>query len=805
MPTMDDLALERAAIALFEALLDQPEETRSAWIAERTAGKPELRARLESLREADRHATLRTGAAVETLEEQPPPERIGIYRIVERIGRGGMGAVYRGERDAGDFRHVTAIKIIKPGLLSESLVERFRRERQILASLRHPNIAQLYDGGETTDGSPYIVMECVDGLPLLQWAEAHNADRATRRRLFLDICGATAFAHRNLIVHRDLTPSNVLVTADGAVKLIDFGIARPPETAPAGADPGSPSVHGPSIRDLSLTPGYAAPERMVSAEVTTLADIYSLGRLLHALISPSDNDAELRAIIARACAADAQDRYPTVEALAADVEAWRDGLPVSAVNGGRRYIIEKFVRKHRVGVGAVAVVSIALVAALGTTLAANARVERAMAETETRFQQTRAIANTMLFDAYDEVSRVTGSTQARVILAQTGLDYLNALSADENAPVDVRLEAARGFIRLSKLIGGEEASELGRVADGAALIARGEAILDDLRRDHSDDPGVQAAVADLWLTRSGDALYNDNDPLRARDLAGQVLTLLEDDPQRDAETARRYAVALQAIGDSYGWEDDFETARDAHLRAEAFIAGLPEALREDAGVRNAHSANLRLLAEAHHKLEENDAARTALERAVEINRGLMRDDPDSPSVIRKLAVSLWYSAVVHRTNSRDAAARAAIDEAMTLARRLKDRDRADIGALRLYGTIGEVQAQVLGDLHRYSESFAVTEDVVGVYRRLAELADGAPGARRGLAMMLRTGGGNYYNGGAYVRACTAWREARTILETLAAEDTLSPYDRNNSLIEMRDYVARSCEGGPPRAGLGPEL
>jgi serine/threonine-protein kinase len=643
-------------------------------------------------------------------------------------------------------------------------------------------------------------MEFVDGLPLLQWADEHHADRAARRRLFLDICAATAFAHRNLIVHRDLTPSNVLVTADGTVKLIDFGIARPPEAAPQGAEPGSPSVHGPSIRDLSLTPGYAAPERMVSAEVTTLADIYSLGRLLNALIPPQEGDGELKAIIARACAETAQERYPTADALAGDVEAWRDSRPVSAVKGGRRYLLEKFVRRHRVGVGAAAAVTIALVAALGVTLAANVRVERARAETEARFQQTRAIANAMLFDAYDEVSQVTGSTEARVILAQTGLDYLNALAADENAPVDVRLEAGRGFVRLSKLIGGEQATELGRVADGAALMERGEAILNALQRAHPDHPGVQMALADLWVTRAGNALYSDNDPVRGRALATQVVDLLEDNRARDAESARIYAMALQAIGDSYGWEDDYEHGREGHLRAENFIAGLPEALREETSVRNVRSANLRLLGEAHHKMQENDAARAALERAVEINRGLVRDDPNSPTAIRKLAISLWYSAVVHRTNTRDAAARAAIEEAVALARSLRDRDPADNGAWRLYGVVGEVYAQVLGDLRRYDESFAMNEEVANVYRRLVELADGAPGARRGLAMVLRTGGGNYYNGGAYSRACASWRESKAIMETLAAEGSLSQTDHNNSLAEMRDYVARRCN--PPRAGLG---
>lgn len=801
---MDDLELERAAIALFEEVLEQPESARAALIAERAGDNAALRARVEALCEADRRANFRTGAALEALTEEEPPARIGAYRIISRIGRGGMGAVYRGERDSGDFTHVTAIKIIKPGLLSQSLIERFRRERQTLASLRHPNIAQLYDGGETEDGSPYIIMEFVDGLPLLQWASEHRANLATRRRLFLDICAATAFAHRNLIVHRDLTPSNVLVTADGAVKLIDFGIARPPEASALDREPGSPSPHAPSIRELSLTPGFAAPERMVSADVTTSADIYSLGRLLTTLIPPEAGDEELRAIAKRACAVRPQDRYPTVDALAADVEAWGQGRPVSAMEGGATYAASKFVRRHRGAVTAATAAFVALITAFGATLVANARVERARAETEARFQQTRAIAKTMLFDAYDEVSRVTGSTRARAILAETGLEYLNALAADESAPVDVRLEAARGFIRLSRVIGGGEAAELGRIADAAALVDRSEAILNDLYRRYPDNREVRTTLAELWMTRSGNALYNDNNPERGRELAQQVVELLETESQSNAENARLYALAWQATGDSYSWEDDYQNAREAHLRAESFIAGLPEEFGQSAGVRNVRSANLRLLGEAHHNLRETEPARRVLQQAVELNRELLQEDPDAPAAVRKLATSLWYSAVVHRSNNRDREARAAIEEAVALAQRLRDRDPNDVGAWRLYGVVGEVHAQILADVGDYRRSFGVTDEVISVYRRLIELAGGAPGARRGLAMVLRTGGGNFYNGGAYARACGAWREARSIMETLDAEGSLSPTDRNNSLAEMRDYVARACEGGPPRAGLGTE-
>jgi serine/threonine protein kinase len=261
-----DIDLERAAIALFEQLLELPDDQRATRLEEEATLRPELASRVIAMIDADRRARLNTGAAIEEADDEPLPERIGAYRITELIGRGGMGSVYRGEREAGDFAHVVAIKVIKPGLLSESLVDRFLRERQVLASLTHPNIAQLYDGGETGAGSPFFVMEYVDGLPLLQWAEEHEPSREDRVRLFGDICRAVAFAHGSLVVHRDLTPSNVLVTREGVAKLIDFGIAKPAEIDDAPRE-------APSIGSLSLTPGYAAPERMVSAAVTTAADI----------------------------------------------------------------------------------------------------------------------------------------------------------------------------------------------------------------------------------------------------------------------------------------------------------------------------------------------------------------------------------------------------------------------------------------------------------------------------------------------------------------------------------------------------
>ncbi len=792
---MPDDRLERETLFLFEAMLELPEADRDAFLAERTEGRPDLAARLAAMREADRRAGLQTGAAVDALEEEAPPERIGAYRIVERIGRGGMGAVYRGERMTGDFAHVAAIKVIKAGLLSEGLVERFERERQTLAALRHPHIAQLYDGGETESGSPYIVMEFVDGEPLLAWIEAHAPDRETRCRLFAEICGAVAFANRNLIVHRDLTPANVLVTAEGSVKLIDFGIAKPVD---AGAAPARTS-----LGSLSLTPGYAAPERMTSAQVTTAADIYSLGKLLAKMLPPAAGDRELRAIVARATMLDPADRYPTADALGADVAAWRAGMPVSAVGGGRGYVLRKFIGRHRLGVAGAAIALLLLVGALGAALFANMRAERALAESERRFGETRAIAKTLLFDAFDQVSRVPGSTQAREYLARAGLTYLEALAADENAPLDVRIEAGLGYMRLAQVVGGGQASQLGRYADADALLARSEEILGGLLDRHPDDANVRRAMAALLVEQSGSNLYNNNDVERARAQAIRAKELMAAGAAGDLEAARLYADALRAEGDTHNWDDAFPQARELHNAAESFIAGLPAPFQADPQMRSIRAGNLRLLGEAHHKLQEVEPARRTLDQAVEINRALVAEQPDDPLIRRRLATSLRYRAIVHRSNDRNELARQSIEESRAEAERLRARDPNDAGALQLVALVAEVQAQILADLRRFPESYAVGEQVRAMHVSLVEKAGGAAGAARSMAAARRTDGGNHYNGGDYAGACRIWRETLDLYAGLDRRGQLTDTDRGNAVRELTDYVQRTCN--PPRAALGPSI
>jgi len=787
---MADAGLEREALDLFEQLLDLPEPDRATWIEQQTAGRPDLRDKLTKLAHADSSQKVRTGGAFTAIEAEAVPERVGPYRITGLIGRGGMGAVYLADRDTGDFSRTVAIKIIKPGLFSADLVERFQRERQTLASLTHPNIARLYDGGETETGSPYIVMEYVDGAPLLQWAEERNASRTERLRIFGDMCDAVAFAHSRLVVHRDLTPANVLVTADGVAKLIDFGIARPTDD---GAQDGAAAA-------LTMTPGYAAPERATGAAVTTSADIYSLGRLLDDLIPPKASELELRAIIARACAPDPQARYPSVDALRADIDAWRTRRPVAAFSSKTSYAMRKFAARHSGALGTSLAAFALLAVALGVTLVANDRAERARAQAEQRFQQTRAIANSMLFDVFDEVSLTAGTTTAREMLARTSLSYLEALAADPNAPTDVRVEAGLGFLRLSQVVGGGQAGELGRYEDANALLAQAQSILEPLYEAQPQDAAVARAMVTLLLEQSGAALYTDNNADNALALANRAREILEPHRLEDAAAARQYISALQAQADSFGWNDRYAEALPLHQQAEAFAVALPEALRSDLNVTRARGSNLRLMGEAYHRLEMAEEARITLALAVAQQRSVFERAPNNPGYMRNLAIALWYSAVVHRSNERDNEARAAIEESVSVARRMRERDPNDAGAIRMVAISSEVYAQVLADLGRRDESYMVGLDVIAAHRELVERAGGTAGARRSLAAALMTHGGNSYNGGSYPRACNAWVEAEGIYEDLNRTGAMSERDRTVTLAEAQRFVRLACN--PPRAGLG---
>lgn len=407
---MDRARWERIA-TIFDEVADAPSATRTRTLDRLCAGDSAIRGEVEALLAADSLGekfendadNARNQMAVDWVDTGGDArlfgERIGPWRVVRELGRGGMGIVWLAERADGQYEQQAALKVIKRGMDSDSVLARFLRERQILARLIHPNIAHLLDGGIAADERPYFAMEYVDGLPLLRYCTERNAHLDERIRLFLEICNAVQMAHAQLIVHRDIKPSNVLVTTAGVTKLLDFGIARWLDD----------SADGPTLdaQHRPLTPAYAAPEQLRGDPVTTATDIHALGGLLYELLSGKRASAladtaspqsalaalmstpllapsqvanenapvprrrlrgDLDTIVLKALHRDPQCRYTTVEALADDVHRSVTGQPIQARREHMGYRAAKFVGRHRLGMAAATCAVIALVAALTAAL-----------------------------------------------------------------------------------------------------------------------------------------------------------------------------------------------------------------------------------------------------------------------------------------------------------------------------------------------------------------------------------------------------------------------------------------------------
>jgi tRNA A-37 threonylcarbamoyl transferase component Bud32 len=427
------------AVFLAAAEMDEPE--RSKFVDRVCADEPHLRTEVRSLLE--NHATAgnfleepAARSAPEALQEDTAGrwlgQRIGQYRIVASLGHGGMGHVFRAVRADRQYEAEVAIKLIRGGYDSDLLRKRFLAERQILAGLSHPNIARLLDGGATETGQPYLVMELVKGVPIDVHCAQIRASLANRLELFLAVCGAVACAHRHLVIHRDLKPKNILVAADGTVKLLDFGVAK---VLDALAPTKAPTVT--LLRAISLD--FASPEQVRGQPVTTASDVYSLGVLLYHLLAgrspyrsaggsvrdvvrdicdmtpelPSraatlamgrDDErttrghlqGDLDAIVARALQKEVARRYPSVDELAADVRRFLDGRPVLARGGAWTYRAGKYVKRHVV-VTAVSVATALLLIVSATAVGIRAAsLARQAADAERRYGAAHEVSDAVL-------------------------------------------------------------------------------------------------------------------------------------------------------------------------------------------------------------------------------------------------------------------------------------------------------------------------------------------------------------------------------------------------------------------------
>ncbi|MEM7050565.1 MAG: tetratricopeptide repeat protein [Acidobacteriota bacterium] len=596
---------------LFHQVSELPPDERQPFLDRACADDAALKRELEGLLAADvlpdgwiDGSASQTAIELISSDQQfPRGALIGRYRVLDTLGHGGMGVVYLAERSDGHYDQRVALKVIKQGMDTAALLTRFRRERQILANLDHPGIARLLDGGATPEGRPYLVMEHIEGEPIDQYVGKHRLAIDQRLDLFLEVCEAVQFAHRNLIIHRDLKPSNILVTKDGAPKLLDFGTAKLLES----------SEEGQTAYDMRLlTPGYASPEQLDGRPMTTASDVFGLGVLLFELlterhpfreagvdrqamayavterpaprpstVAPRNRQTRLRgdldAITLCALRKEPEDRYDSVAALIEDIERHRTTKPVRARQGDRRYRAQRFLKRHRLVLGA----TLVTLTMAGLWLAALVREQR-----ETRQEKVRLTAMTefmqSLFDGFDPLRGEEQPVTAREMLDR-GADRLAGELGEapeletEVAKVLGEIYTNLGFpekaheILLSALA--LERERLGnRPRQRADLLNRVDAAEISFNDLESARRRLEGNLVELESAGLGDSLEADSGRLRLGALlrtSGEydaAMALLQ--PALDGlrthpeEAAERIDIALVELGLTLGHLQRPEAARD---------------------------------------------------------------------------------------------------------------------------------------------------------------------------------------------------------------------------------------------------
>ncbi len=466
------LETERIVVSAWE----QDPAAREAYVVAQCGDDLALLDEVRSLLDAQTRAEL--WQEPPATDGEPPARTVGPYRLEKMIGRGGMGAVYLGRRADGQFEQTVAVKLIGLPLELEPFRARFRRERQILAALHHPNITRLLDGGVTEDGELYLVMEFVDGVRVDEYARAHGLTPAARLKLFREICGAVEHAHQNLIIHRDIKPSNILVDKQGVPKLLDFGTAKLMEDRD---DTGT----GLGM----MTVAYASPEQLRGQAVTTQSDVFSLGVLLYELlcgrhpfgtdlaarladtaITFSDGlDADLRGILAKALAREPAQRYRSVEALSEDLRRYEAGEPVQARPDTVAYRAAKFLRRNRGAVIAAMLVGVSILA--GTLATAwQARLARE------RYRDLRAVTGSLLFDLNKAIADIPGSTESQKLLVTRVVPILDRLAAQGGADAALQRDLAEAYRQLGDLLGNPYSQNLGDVEGALKTLEKARAL-----------------------------------------------------------------------------------------------------------------------------------------------------------------------------------------------------------------------------------------------------------------------------------------------------------------------------------------
>ena len=810
---------------IFAGALERDPADRARWLDVACANQPLVRARVDALMRSHQEAG-------DFLALDPPASggapdftglHIGPFALVREIGRGGMSVVYLADRVDGGFAQQVAVKIIDAPVRHDDVRSRFHAERQILARFAHPNIVSLLDAGVTADDRPYLVMELVVGRSLTVYCAEERIDLPGRLALLGQLCRAVQYAHQHGVVHRDLKPANVLVTGDGMVKVLDFGIAKLLD------DSILPDVDRTQAgAQRALTPGYASPEQLRGGTVTTAADIYALGVLMYEVLTgrrpyetrsltlheivtlitetplPRPSVAggdqlpypraalggDLDAIVRKAMAAAPEDRYASAQQLADDLTRSLNHEPVEARRVSMAYVLSRLARRHRAAVVASTVSLVALVAALGVSLwqMRTARLERDRAEQ--RFDDARQLANAMIFKVDDAVRPLPGATPVRQLIVSEALKYLERLSQDPSADDVLRLELARGYHRVADVQGRPSAANLGDRAGAESSYQKAVALLRPIvtgpvARDAALERGrIQISIATLRGVNQYDAAAAAAVD-EARSIGDQLLAANPGD-----EEAERLLASVH-------FQRAMNSPRDARLAEWTRTAELYEALlrrQPDDGDRQRNVALVEKYIGTHYEQESNFAAALPhFMRALEMDqRRLVRQ----PSRATKFDVAVDLSSVAtseSQLNQADAAL-AHLAACLQIREELASSDPKDVLAQDRLALTHRVRGQVYRDHGRVQDALREFRTAVEIHGRLASVD---AHARNELSVDLWMRADAEQRLGQKQEACRDAREALTLVDALLAEKALP--DVTDAIQKRRaQIVSRLATCGPAR-------
>jgi serine/threonine protein kinase/tetratricopeptide (TPR) repeat protein len=612
------------------------------------------------------------------------PWRLGNYEIIKELGRGGMGAVYLARRADAQYEKRVAIKLIKRGMDTETVLRHFRDERQILAGFDHPNIARLFDAGTSPDGLPYFVMERIEGLQIDKYCQTHGLSIPEQLELFQQVCAAVAYAHRHLVIHRDIKPSNIIVTPEGVPKLLDFGIAKLLQEE---AEP-LVTVTGQRL----MTPEYASPEQLRGERVTTASDVYSLGIVLYQLLTgtppyrfnsltPREREraiieeqplrpstaaglkriqdsassiqkllkGDLDNIVLMAIRKEPERRYQSVEQFSEDIRRYLDARPILARKDTVGYRTTKFVRRNKGLVAATAIIFLSLVGGIIATSwearrakfhEANARSEKERAER--RFADVRELAHSLLFDYHDAIKDLPGATRVRERLVKDALANLDKLAAEAHGDLVLQRELASAYERVGDVRG--EAYGSANLGDRAgALESYGKAlhIRENLLADAPHDVQNRRALAAIHK-KIGGALQETSEAKRGLEHLRKALTIsstLAAEQATDPEIKLDLAKIYNAVGLALEDRSEMPDALENHRKGCAIWEKLVTADLKNRIYRRGLSTSYENIGRVLALTGDVNAALETNAKAMTLRAALFGEDPSNADYRRILAIS----------------------------------------------------------------------------------------------------------------------------------------------------------------------